>query len=101
MRYIRRDFQIESAPDIPIEISDFKTQAVPLFIVHPRAEAGFVTAIGIPGEEFEKVGSVKTLRSAVTSSWLALSRGGNPDYSAAFAEVLKQAIRSSIDMTSG
>jgi len=55
-----------------------------------------LAALGIPAEEFEKVGSVKTLRSAVTSPWLALSRGGNPDYSAAFAEMLKQAIRSSV-----
>ena len=55
-----------------------------------------LAALGIPAEEFEKVGSVKTLRSAVTSPWLALSRGGNPDYSAAFAAVLKQAIRSSV-----
>jgi glutamate/tyrosine decarboxylase-like PLP-dependent enzyme len=60
-----------------------------------------LAALGIPAEEFEKVGSVKTLRSAVTSPWLALSRGANPDYSAAFADVLKQAIRSSVDMTSG
>ncbi|HEY8460691.1 MAG TPA: pyridoxal-dependent decarboxylase, partial [Blastocatellia bacterium] len=54
-----------------------------------------LAALGVPAEEFEKVGSVKTLRSAVTSPWLALSRGGNPDYSAAFAAVLKQVIRSS------
>jgi hypothetical protein len=46
MRDIGRNSQIESAPDIPIEISDFKTQAVPLFIVYPRAEAGFITPIG-------------------------------------------------------
>jgi hypothetical protein len=45
---------------------------------------------------FHKVGSMKTLRSAVTSPWLALSRGGNPDYSATFAAVLKQVIRSSM-----
>jgi hypothetical protein len=38
---------------------------------------------------------VKTLRSAVTSPWLALSRGGDPDYGAAFAAMLKQVIRSS------
>ncbi|HEV2666561.1 MAG TPA: hypothetical protein VG324_16705, partial [Blastocatellia bacterium] len=56
-----------------------------------------LAALGIPAEEFEKVGSVKTLRSAVTSPWLALSRGANPDYSAAFANVLKQAIRSSVE----
>ena len=53
-----------------------------------------LAALGIPAEEFEEVGSVKTLRSAVTSPWLALSRGGNPDYSAAFAAVLKQVILS-------
>ncbi len=56
-----------------------------------------LAALGVPAEEFEKVGSVKTLRSAVTSPWLALSRGGNPDYSAAFAAVLKQIIRSSVN----
>jgi glutamate/tyrosine decarboxylase-like PLP-dependent enzyme len=60
-----------------------------------------LAALGISAEEFEEVGSVKTLRSAVTSPWLALSRGGNPDYSAAFADVLKQAIRSSVGMVSG
>jgi hypothetical protein len=46
MRDIRRNSQIESAPNIPVEISDFKTQAVPLFIVYPRAEARFITSIG-------------------------------------------------------
>jgi hypothetical protein len=60
-----------------------------------------LAALGISAEEFEEVGSVKTLRSAVTSPWLALSRGGNPDYSSAFAAVLKQAIRSSVGMISG
>jgi hypothetical protein len=55
-----------------------------------------LTALGISTEEFEKVGRVKTLRSAVTSPWLALSRGANPDYSAAFAAALKQVILSSI-----
>jgi hypothetical protein len=54
-----------------------------------------LASLGIPAEEFEQVGSVKTLRSAVTSPWLALSRGSNPDYSAEFAAVLKQVIRSS------
>jgi hypothetical protein len=38
---------------------------------------------------------MKALRSTVMSPWLALSRGGSPDYSAAFADVLKQVIRSS------
>jgi hypothetical protein len=55
--------------------------------------------LGISPEEFGEVGSVKTLRSAVTSPWLALSHGGNPDYSAAFASVLKQVIRSSVAVT--
>ena len=50
--------------------------------------------LGIPAEEFGEVGSVKTLRSAVTSPRLALSRGGNPNYSAAFASVLKEVILS-------
>jgi hypothetical protein len=39
---------------------------------------------------------VKTLRSAAPSPWLALSRGSNPDYSAAFAAALKQVILSSV-----
>ena len=55
-----------------------------------------LSALGIPAEQFSEVGSVKTLRCAVMSPWLALSRGGNPDYSAAFAAVLKQIIRSSV-----
>jgi len=54
-----------------------------------------LVALGIPVEEFDEVGSMKALRSTVMSPWLALSRGGAPDYSAAFAAVLKQVIRSS------
>jgi glutamate/tyrosine decarboxylase-like PLP-dependent enzyme len=52
-----------------------------------------LAALGVPAEEFEKVGSMKALRSTVMSPWLALSRGGDPDYCAAFATVLKQVIR--------
>jgi glutamate/tyrosine decarboxylase-like PLP-dependent enzyme len=54
-----------------------------------------LAALGIAPEEFNQVGSMKALRSTVMSPWLALSRGGNPDYIAAFAAVLKQVIRSS------
>ena len=60
-----------------------------------------LAALGIPAEEFEKVGVIKTLCPAAPNPWLALSCGGNPDYSAAFADVLKQAIRSSVGMISG
>ncbi|HEU0185811.1 MAG TPA: pyridoxal-dependent decarboxylase [Blastocatellia bacterium] len=52
-------------------------------------------AMGIPAEEFTEVGSMKALRSTVMSPWLALSRGGNTDYIAAFAAALTQVIRSS------
>ncbi|HEX5084035.1 MAG TPA: pyridoxal-dependent decarboxylase [Blastocatellia bacterium] len=55
-----------------------------------------LAALGIPAEEFDKVGSMKALRSTVMSPWLALSREGNPDYITAFAAVLKQVIRSSV-----
>jgi hypothetical protein len=33
-----------------------------------------MAALGIPVEEFEKVGGIKTLRPAAPSPWLALSR---------------------------
>jgi glutamate/tyrosine decarboxylase-like PLP-dependent enzyme len=49
-------------------------------------------ALSIPAEQFGEVGSVKALRCTVMSPWLALSRGGNPDFSAAFAAALKQVI---------
>jgi glutamate/tyrosine decarboxylase-like PLP-dependent enzyme len=49
-------------------------------------------ALGIPVEQFGEVGSVKALRCTVMNPWLALSHGGNPDYGAAFADVLKQII---------
>jgi hypothetical protein len=58
-----------------------------------------LAALGISAEQFSEVGSVKVLRSAVMSPWLALSRGGNPDYSTAFAAALKQVIRSSVSVT--
>ncbi|MCI0337752.1 MAG: pyridoxal-dependent decarboxylase [Acidobacteria bacterium] len=53
-----------------------------------------LAALGIPSEQFSEVGSVKVLRCTVMSPWLALSSGGNPDFSAAFAAVLKHVIRS-------
>src|SRR5262245_58708328 len=45
-RDVRRNSRIRIAADVPIEVSDFKTQTVPLFKVNQRAEAGFVTSIG-------------------------------------------------------
>jgi glutamate/tyrosine decarboxylase-like PLP-dependent enzyme len=51
-----------------------------------------LAALGIAPEQFPEAGSVKVLRCTVMSPWLALSRGGHPDYSAAFATVLKQVI---------
>jgi glutamate/tyrosine decarboxylase-like PLP-dependent enzyme len=53
-----------------------------------------LAALGIPVEQYSEVGSIKALRSTVMSPWLALSHGGNPDFSVAFAGVLKQVIRS-------
>lgn len=53
-----------------------------------------LTAMGIAPEQFGDVGYVKVLRSTVMSPWLALSRGGKPDYTIAFAEVLQQTIES-------
>lgn len=53
-----------------------------------------LAALGIALEEFGAVGYVKALRSTVMSPWLALSRGGNPDYGVAFAAALKQTIES-------
>jgi glutamate/tyrosine decarboxylase-like PLP-dependent enzyme len=51
-----------------------------------------LSALGISPEQFGQVGFVKVLRSTVMSPWLALSRDGNPDYSAAFASALKQTV---------
>ncbi len=52
--------------------------------------------LAIAPEQFSRVGTVKILRCTVMNPWMALSRGGNPDYSAAFAEVLKQTIKRAI-----
>ena len=49
-------------------------------------------AVGIDPGQFAEVGKIKVLRCTIMSPWLSLSRGGNPDYSAAFAEVLKKTI---------
>jgi hypothetical protein len=49
-------------------------------------------SLGIAAGEFERVGTVKILRCTVMMPWLALSRGGNPDYGTAFAAVLRETI---------
>lgn len=58
-------------------------------------------ALGIPEAQFGEVGSVKVLRCTVMNPWLALSRGGKPDYGSLFAEVLKQTIELNINRSSG
>lgn len=57
-------------------------------------------ALGIPPAEFGRIGTIKILRCTVMMPWLALSRGGHPDYSAAFAAVLKQTIEKVISSAS-
>ncbi|HWQ33358.1 MAG TPA: pyridoxal-dependent decarboxylase [Blastocatellia bacterium] len=51
-----------------------------------------LAALGIAPEQFAEVGRIKVLRCTVMNPWLAVSRGGNPDYGLAFAAVLKQTI---------
>lgn len=49
-------------------------------------------AVGIAPDQFRKVGSMRVLRCTVMSPWLAVSRGGNPDYEVAFTENLRETI---------
>lgn len=48
--------------------------------------------LGIDPGQFESCGRIKVLRSTVMNPWFAISRGGHPDYSLAFASVLKETI---------
>ncbi len=57
---------------------------------------GHLTALGIAPAQFAEAGYVKVLRSTVMSPWLALAHGGQPDYGAAFAAVLKQTIEQAV-----
>lgn len=60
---------------------------------HGRSSmADHLAALGIADGEFARAGSVKILRCTVMMPWLALSRGGHPDYGAAFAAVLRETI---------
>ena len=51
-----------------------------------------LTALGIAPGEFARVGTIRVLRCTVMAPWLTLSRGGHPDYSIAFANVLRETI---------
>ena len=57
---------------------------------------GHLAQVGIrdPVSQFNEVGQIKILRCTVTSPWIALSRGGSPDYVEQFAIVLKEVILS-------
>ena len=57
---------------------------------------GHLARLGIrnPVEQFKEIGQIKILRCTVTSPWIALSRGGSPDYVDQFARVLQAAILS-------
>ncbi|HKQ77983.1 MAG TPA: hypothetical protein VJ810_30075, partial [Blastocatellia bacterium] len=71
MRDIWRNSRIESSADVPIEICDFETQGVTLFIVHKWAEAGFIAPIGflILGESL--VVATQPISEVVFSSVIA------------------------------
>jgi glutamate/tyrosine decarboxylase-like PLP-dependent enzyme len=51
-----------------------------------------LAALGIASGEFAQVGTIRVLRCTVMAPWLTLSRGGHPDYSIAFAQVLRETI---------
>ena len=55
---------------------------------------GHLSAMGIETavEQFRQVGRVRVLRSTITSPWIALSRGKNPDYVQEFADTLERSI---------
>lgn len=48
--------------------------------------------VGVDPDQFVKVKKVKVLRCTIMSPWAALSRGGNPDYIAEFASILRKTI---------
>lgn len=52
--------------------------------------------LGIATEEFREVKRIKVLRCTIVGPWLALARGGKPDYIASFAAVLKDKIEKTV-----
>ena len=49
-------------------------------------------AVGIPPNEFNKVGEITVLRCTIMSPWPALTRGGKPDYIFEFGSKLEKII---------
>src|SRR5262245_14955202 len=71
-RDVRRNSRIRIAADVTIEVSDFKTQTVPLFKVNQRAEAGFVTSIGFLIKSISLVVATHPISEIVLTRFVAI-----------------------------
>ena len=87
MRDVWRNSRIKNAAYVPIEISDFKTQAVPLFKVHQRSEAGFVTAIGFLIESVPLVVAPHPIGEIVLPGVVAIGVTGSVAMLVSYAEL--------------
>lgn len=77
--------------DFIISNTDFE------FEEYGQAMEEHLKQVGIADGEFEKVREVKILRCTIIDPWLALSRGGKPDFIADFASVLGKIIKSNVE----
>jgi glutamate/tyrosine decarboxylase-like PLP-dependent enzyme len=57
--------------------------------------------LGIPRDEFEKVGRLRILRCSITNPWLAEARGKATDYAAEFTAVLERKLERLIASSDG
>jgi len=60
---------------------------------------GHLEDVGIPPDEFRKVGRMRILRCTIMSPWFDISRGGRPDYVQAFCGSLERAIEEALEET--
>ena len=90
--------ELKFNPNKPIQSQEFMTSSTKFeYDEYRRSMEEHLEQIGgISSDEFRRTGEITILRCTIMSPWLALKRGGKPDYIEEFAFLLEKVIKEKV-----
>jgi glutamate/tyrosine decarboxylase-like PLP-dependent enzyme len=89
--------ELKFNPNKPIQSHEFMISSTKFeYDVYGRSMKEHLQQIGISSDKFRRTGEITILRCTVKSPWLALKRGGEPDYIEEFAFLLENVIKDKV-----
>ena len=90
--------ELKFDPNKPIQSHKFMISSTKFkYDEYRRSMEEHLQQIGIhPSDEFHRTGEITILRCTIMSPWLALKRGGKPDYIEKFAFLLEKVIKDKV-----